>query len=157
MKKRRGGAELAASGSAGGAAASGGILANLGIFGLFIKGIMACTPIIIYIISSIPSFSVTISTLICFGMLYIFSVAMLKITNIGTGIMNVFVAPVINFFLMLIKILTGQKGKPVKIKIPKLIEEPFTIFFNYFIGSSNNDDDDDEDEDGDEDENKCTF
>ena len=152
MKKRRGGAEAAATGTAAtGAAASGGILANLGIFGLFIKGIMACTPIIIYIISSIPSFSVTISTLICFGMLYIFSVAMLKITNIGTGIMNVFVAPVINFFLMLIKILTGQKGKPVKIKIPKLIEEPFTIFFNYFIGSSNNDDDEDDDE------NKCTF
>ena len=154
MKKRRGGAELsAASGAAGGAAvgvATGGILANLGTIGVIISWGISLVSTLYGLLMSISIGMYLAAFGVFFYGVYLATVQALKITNIVTWVLNTFVGPVINFFLGLIKMLTGKKGKSPKIKIPQILESPFAIMFAAFstmVSDGQNAQEEEEDDD----------
>ena len=160
MKKRRGGStnteKAAITGAAVGVAggvATGGILAKLGILGTIISYLIAFVSTLYGLLMSISIGMYLAAFGVFFYGVYLATVQALKITNIVTWVLNTFVGPVINFFLGLIKMLTGKKGKSPKIKIPQILESPFAIMFAAFstmVSDGQNSQEEEEDDDDDE-------
>jgi hypothetical protein len=156
MKKRRGGSNNDTAGVAGvaGAAgvavgATGGILAQLGMFGTIISYIIAGVSTLYGILMSLSIGMYIAAFGVFFYGLYLAIVQALKITNIVTWVLNTFVGPVINFFLGLIKMLTGKKGKSPKIKIPQVLESPIAIIiaaFSAMVSDGQNSQEEEEEE-----------